>query len=407
MTTEGSNGDDSNSENENLPSSPTPLSTERAVRTWPNNIFRKEDEHILQFLEEVFCNKRQRLYFPENTLGKCNTELDRQWSVQWRFFSPRLDPYVNTHDMVFRFLKNRFCGISTPMKIEGVSPRRIITAERGAIEMSYTLCTNGATLGSSNQFGIRRNSLWWLLNQTEAVNLNGTNIQYRYEIERIRRNHMGNYRMNGIRTYDNILQFFLTLAANQDQEKKLASMLLGYAKTGKAIRKQQMVDAFREVSTNEVDKFNIQAYHIMVKEVARHMCAEKEYDLPVAIVQARALKLVECGELTLKEVFQLDADYGVVTAENVYLNNDDAIEKVKRINDLYNRTFLNSREKNRRELHQELRETYCDISNNDSSDYSDDEERGNDDSDKKQPNNQDDREYTTVQKQLEESKISD
>lgn len=267
-------------------------------------------------------------------------EMEREYKVQRRFFAPTRNRNPQTKAIAQQLQSNRLMTEDPQsLQLTQIPARRVITAERSTIESS--LYSMGLSKFSS------RDQLGWIDQRSETVMLGETAVQY-YQNPGDYPNHLGNYFLTipGMRNgdYDEILPFMHKVAqttkdhTHKENEIKLAKLLLGYAQSGMSITTEQLKAININLTDEDCRRFNNICYHVMVKEIARRMpCSDPKYDFPSAIVQARAIKLIESGFLTLEDVFDANAPYGVVTGKKLYNNHDLLVVlKINRVNRLYN-----------------------------------------------------------------------
>ena len=182
----------------------------------------------------------------------------------------------------------------------------------------------------------------------------------------------------------------------QNNERRLAECTLAFCKKGVPIS----LSALKKISPTNVDfseddvtEINRIFYHCFVKEIASWMLPQdKDHKLPLAIIQARALKLIIAGYLTLEEVFSSNAPYGIFTGSNIgrWDGQEELIEKIDKINSLYHKAILERSDgyiqffkakpqaqitATYENLHQELLNTFGGQDDSDGEEYESDGER--------------------------------
>lgn len=403
---------------------------------WKNiNLFEKKIKEI----EEIKADTELKLEILSHRAY--HTEIFKQYRVQKHFFDPRRSKAASTKQIAERLQEIRLNEKNIynidmslykteykigPNKLEKMLPsRRIISAERSVIEASLPMRYSESNLCDPNNNGgvyaecnltITRNQLGWRIqrgylnnsnsSQWECVQLddgedrNLVIIKYYYLSSGCMGYHLGNYYMDMIGTYSDILTFLHRLANSSeekpdvDNEKKLANLMLKYARTGIPASLDELKQFNATVNTDRQLFVSI-CYHVFVKENSRRMPCSKEYakyEIPVTIIQARAIKLIAAGVLSLKDVFALDAPYGVVSAPSVNQNHSSVIKKIICINKKYNEYILKTPEYNskftsffeknpagliiasKKQLRKELQETYGGSSDTDGEGYSSEEE---------------------------------
>lgn len=320
-------------------------------------------------------------------------EVDRQYYVQRQFFNPSRTRKSETESIAKQLQSTRLGSDETIPSVGEVPTRRIITAERSTIEASKDI------LGLGKKF-LGRNQLGWIDQKKEYVKLNeSTSIEY-FQNPGKHPNHLGNFFITipGMNSadYAEIFPFLQKITQStlktphSSNEKKLASHMLRYSKSGTFLSMEELEEMNTDVTEQDLKALNTIFYHIFVKEIARRMpCDNDKFDFPSAIITGRAIQLLKAGELTIKDVFSPDAPYGVVTGELLFKNHEKVILKIKRVNRLYNQVFYQSASKlsryftqypkaeviaSRKQLRKELQETYGGASDTDGDGYSSSED---------------------------------
>jgi hypothetical protein len=342
--------------------------------------------------------------------------LTRQYQTEQRFFNPARTKKKQTSDMAKQLQISRLKPEDAkPIKVENTPMRRCITAERSTLQAAVTALevhksanSNGyiPSIGwkshtSSSYYG---NSTQYFTAQ-EIIQIDETEIRYKQKVNP-HVNHLGDYDMDNISNYDNILRILnditgtTTDAINVENEKKLAQLMLDFASKGMPVTKKKLIDINNELNSeesveelnNSVHSLNRIFYHCFAKEIARWSHPrDQTHQLPLATAQARALKLIIAGHLTIREVFNQYAPYGVFTGKELGKFTDALRNKVIKINALYNKLILEPNNLSayirhfkqnpnsqilptRHTLHQELLDTYGGASDTDGEGYESDDE---------------------------------
>lgn len=124
----------------------------------------------------------------------------------------------------------------------------------------------------------------------------------------------------------------------KENEQAVASLLLRHAQTFFAITHPELSKALpsAKISPDDVDWINRLHYLLFVVENARRRNpVDRERDLPYAFSLIRALRLVEAGHLTLKEVLSPNALYGAFTLPDQGKDLGPVVQRMERVNQLY------------------------------------------------------------------------
>jgi len=177
----------------------------------------------------------------------------------------------------------------------------------------------------------------------ESVSLYNTKIRYRHRVNP-HRNNLGDYFMDEIGTYEDILRHLQKITFNRDEniqnnnEKLIAQWMMRYASTGQALSLQELQNMSANATQNDLNTLHRIFYHCLIKEIScRMLPGDESRDLPLATAQARAIKLLANGHLHLKDVFAQDAPYGVFTGKEIMKgeNFEQLKRKIARIDRKY------------------------------------------------------------------------
>lgn len=297
-------------------------------------------------------------------------ELQRQIQSEKRFFAPSRNRNPKVQELAHTFLQMRQFAyalqgagpLTKPPELTGIPTRRIIAAEIAAIEASLSIM--GAPqgynsmafpwqIGSAPPYG--KSIVTYT--QQESVMYGDVLISYRLRLDphqnRVGDFHnidLGKYR----KIYDDTLWELVKTADSVDKEKEriIASWMLKFAREGvvpqvEDIQQlQPMLSA--DIANNHLIHLIRIFYHCLVKEpVSLMICQDKDREVPLAICQLRAVKLVSEGYLSLSDVFNQDSPYGVFTGTNIkgsYIY--ELWEKVDRLNKLYMEKILLQKDDN-------------------------------------------------------------
>ncbi len=280
---------------------------------------------------------------------------DRLVQTEKHFFSPERTRSKTTSEIATKLQKNRLetdQSKLTEIDVTNISTRKMIVAEAAVLKAS--LQYNGRGADKSNT------PLQWG-GKEETMTIKKSKVKY-YHQPKNHSNHLGNYHMDEIGTYDAICGALIRIAGstpqqpNIENEKKMAAWMLEYMKNGTPVTLEKLREIRGIATQNDADTLARIFYHCFVKEIARWMMPrDQTHELPFAIVQARAVKLISLGFLNLKDVFDQDADYGVFTLRpyekkdvpckigigaDIDQSDSKTLKKIPRINKLYNSCVL-------------------------------------------------------------------
>lgn len=337
-----------------------------------------------------------------------NKEFQRQIQTEKHFFSPHRTNNPFTRDKALLIQKNRIVEGQEEvqaLKLTDVPSRRMITAEISTIEASLRLYGRGNSdydaeygwhtasrelVGYYNDHEIKHGN-------TEEIQLGATEISY-YQKVNPHCNHTGDYFMFVLGNYNNIISIINSITGTQmesiqtEKEKKLAEYMLRFSKHGIPVSLGELKELNPKAIDESVNEINRIFYHCFVKEPARWMLPRAtENELPFAIAQIRAVKLIIHGYLSMSDVFAQYAPYGVFTDKEVGKNIAKVREKIRNINRMYTQLVLMPQQEHagkhvsffkshksgqfvttRKELHHELKDAYGGDSDTDDEGYDSD-----------------------------------
>lgn len=347
--------------------------------------------------------KREHDAFLDAAFSK---ELQRQVQTEKHFFSAARTQKQKTREMALLLQDNRMLTDAKDVKlisVSGIPARRMITAELSTIKASLEIHGRGDGYNTNlgwNSVNSKRKTLYFPHEQKanlEKVLLGNSEIRYRHKIHP-HCNHMGDYHMEDLGSYKNIIcdinSVTGTTAGNKqvEKEKQLAALMLRFSKTGKAVTLEELKQLKAAANEDAVIKINRIFYHCFVKEIVRWMQPkDPSHELPLAIAQLRAVKLIQIDILCMEDVFAQFAPYGVFTGKEIGKNIDEVRKKIRLINSLYLESILKEKPEGmvqhmtffkqhkdaefittRAQLHRELQETYGAESDTDDEGYDSD-----------------------------------
>lgn len=280
-------------------------------------------------------------------------ELKRQVETEKHYFSPSRTQKKDALEIAKHLQANRLANKtqnSKPLKVDNIPTRRLITAEISTIKASLMVYGRppdknpyGTNLGWTSVSSIKKKEL----SHCEDINLgDDLSIKYQQKVHP-HYNHVGDYYMDDLGKYKDIFKKINSITSTTDEkthvenEKRLASYMLRYSKTGQSITLNDLKQIKPEATLDDVKHINRILYHCFVKEIARWMLPKNsENELPFATAQLRAVKLIEKGYLRMEQVFSQFAPYGVFTDKGIVKNIASVKKKIKMINTLYKKTIL-------------------------------------------------------------------
>lgn len=291
-------------------------------------------------------------------------EYRRQVQTEKHFFSPRRTYDESTKRLALQLQKNRLTTDQTlvaPVTGTKVVGRRMITAE---------LSTLQAVLSSYGRRRNYKNLPAWHMDATKTradIRLSDTFQQHYGNTETIifgegqfhyyqrinpHGNHIGDFFLEGIESPERRYGHLLFLSGGKDKEPnveneiKIAKWMIRYTSTGVVVTLEELQKMFEFATQKHLNKLIQIFYHCLIKEPMSWMMPAKEsHELPYAIAQARAVKLVAKGYIHLKDVFDKDAPYNIFTGENAGENINVIRTKINRINNTYERCILTRNKK--------------------------------------------------------------
>lgn len=326
-------------------------------------------------------------------------EFKRQIQTEKHFFSASRALSNKSRAKAYALQANRLTSDSKEVKmisVTNVPVRRMITAELAVMQASLDLFGQPQKAYDTD-FG------WFVTGKDpyspylveygnkEKLKLGSTEITYKQRTNP-HYNHKGDYFMDNLGDYSKIGSVIDEITqGNKTKEKRLATFMLRYSKTGQAIALDELQSLNADAKENDKDQINTILYHIFVKEPVRWMQPhDPTHEIPWATAQSRAVRLIEAGHLKMVDVFSQFAPYGVFTDKNIGKDENIAKvkEKVRNITLLYQELILkpsvlrsakyvrffkdhNNGEllSTRGRLHNELEETYGGASDTDGEGY--------------------------------------
>jgi hypothetical protein len=279
--------------------------------------------------------------------------LKRQYQTELRFFDPSRTKNERARELALEFEKRRLSMelYSDEVDASDSPARRLITAERSTIEAS-TSCFDVSTGYYANRLGWseaykKSSSDKEIYTHPEKIKIGTTVFQYRQKAN-AHHNHIGDFFMESkhgsyVDTLNDLNRVTGSRGKNcqKENEIKLAGLMQEFVKTGNAVTQERLQEIKPEGDVADVDNLNRIFYHCFIKETSSWMLPhDDKHKLPLALPQARVLKLIVAGYLSIREVFAKDAPYGIFTGTDIGRNIDELQEKIIRINVLYDKAIL-------------------------------------------------------------------
>jgi tetratricopeptide (TPR) repeat protein len=317
---------------------------------------KKEPKPVIDALQVKTEEYRSLLEIPQKK------ELRRQVQTEKHFFSPRRTYSVATKELASRIQQNRFS--LNPERVEpiegtNVPGRRMLTADLTALQACLSVygrrrdydllpewnIDTSKTILQISESGIKYEQY----GNTETVKLGEEQLRYRHRVNP-HRNHIGDFFMEELPSLESGADIHMNLIAlsggsvdnpNKKNEMIVAGWMIRYAKNGTIVSLAELNSVYLEAKKEDLSQLMRIFFYCLIKQPMSWMMARSEsHDLPYAIAQTRAVKLISEGFLTVKDVFSQDAPYGIFTGKNIEKNIGAAVEKINRINRLYEEYML-------------------------------------------------------------------
>lgn len=140
---------------------------------------------------------------------------------------------------------------------------------------------------------------------------------------------------------------FLRKKLRCECEKKLVKLMIEFSRDGKAIDVTDFDLKDTKKNKGFVDRLNRLIFLTSFAEIWRYMYTTKSMvdkknveKIAFANAHARVLQLIQDGELSMQDVFDEDADFGLPTGKQITKNTPKVIEKFIQVNELYNKKEL-------------------------------------------------------------------
>jgi hypothetical protein len=278
----------------------------------------------------------------------------RRHRTETRFFDPnhlkKQEVLEKLRDLTFGIIEQRFSlenSALSPLNLVGISSRMLITAERVFQEATIILSgESGVVLGISRERGnswekFERSGTNWF-GPVERYQVANTEIKAEHRTSPKRQRLGDSYMPQHGKYSGDIYPFLSKLASNSNNNEKLiAKYLIRFSRTHQAVTLGELQDFYQSADENDVNKFNQIAFLIMEKEQGQwHSATDERYQLGMSVAQARALKMLEAGFLSLDEVFNNDAPFGVYSHTGIIDSPKNVAKACQRIDELYARFVL-------------------------------------------------------------------
>ena len=279
----------------------------------------------------------------------------RRHRTETHFFDPnhlkKPEVLKKLRDLTFGIIEQRFSlenSELSPLNLAGISSRMLITAERVFQEATIILSgESGVDLGISRERGSP-----WEINGYSGTNWLGPVERYQVANTEIKAEHRtspkrqrlgDSYMLQHGKYSGDIYPFLRKLAAsNSNNEKLIAQYLIRFSRTHRAVTLGELQNFYQDANENDVNDFNQVAFLIMEKEQGQwHSATDERYQLGMSVAQARALKMLEAGFLSLDEIFKNDVLFGVYSQTGILNSPEKVANACQRIDELYTSFILN------------------------------------------------------------------
>ncbi len=296
--------------------------------------------------------------------------MERYTKSEVRFFDASRAIKASTHQLVTTKLQNRqTAGETTKVYLQNHSTRAHIMSDAGAVSRSIegldlAQLKTHIDLSKNSKHTVLANAIHWrnsggsrkwnrhrtFLGKADVGNSQGNLVDACYQDNPCITN-LSNFIMSGVGTYGKQILPLLNRLTGEDpdSEKALAQLFIKFTHDAKPItismlRKLDLLpDNLNMAAQRKIyHQLNKTLFLVVQKEVSRQMHRGIDTEsFPFASAIYRALILLKDGHLSLKDVFDADAPYGVFSGKEIMTvsNRDNLLLKFRRVFDLYTRCY--------------------------------------------------------------------
>ncbi|OHE73079.1 MAG: hypothetical protein A2007_01140 [Verrucomicrobia bacterium GWC2_42_7] len=235
------------------------------------------------------------------------------------------------------------------VNVQGLPARHVISADAGSVLMGGAFPLNPISstdktsellpkLGFDNVPSVE----YGAQGPKQQVIISGITITY---VSTPNPKQLGNVCMFGCGSYgeqspsDILAVINKITTGDSNKEKSLASFMLEYLKSGKMPSEYDLMHCGLSINRSDYKSLVPIFYLTLIKEISRRLPSVGfEERFPFGFAIERSLYLIRGGHLTMKDVFDKDAEYGLPTGQGVTSNPEaieNAKEKLKKLYRLY------------------------------------------------------------------------
>jgi len=311
-----------------------------------SHAFEKSIVEIKKYSHIYYANMRQKLSEDIEGYSTKKSAQDKELKRQNRSSQFFFDPVKNTHSAVPQLSEKMFANRTLNSvsheapKLIGISSRHVITAATSAVKQATTYYHPKMPPN----------------NTRESINMGATVIHWQNKPSQ---NNQGNLKIAGLGRYGcfnskgkyvpSAILSSIDEINNWITEEKLAGYMIRYSKTGITPSLEDLQMKSTDKNKLLINKLNRILFLTSCAEIWRYMYTSKadenlSKDVPhitriaFANAHARVLKLLSEGKLTMYQVFNEDADFGLPTGSRITAkeNLPKIINKFISLNDLFN-----------------------------------------------------------------------
>lgn len=306
--------------------------------------------------------------------------LQRDSLAEIRFFNSARDHNIKTFNLTCSLIERLLTpgGVAESLNISNIPARALITAEsatiRAAINAGFAQAESGYldTIGwckaKTRPYLSNGRTFYQNFSPDVKVLLGESEIVYEQRTDP-HRNFLGSFFMHDLGSYQDIFADLNTIIGvplesddRKTREIALAKLMQKYCHDGLPVTLKILQRINPAATALQVTKINRIMFHCFVKEIAARLLQDNpEYQLPLATAQMRALYLLAEGKISMLEVFDKDASYGIFTGAEIFKNLDQLRDKILAIYESYVFAKIGCAdltEISSEMVHQELREGY-------------------------------------------------
>lgn len=269
----------------------------------------------------------------------------RRYAAEVNFFnSRRSKKRAEIAKLAGGIIDQRFNPSDTarePLKLV-TSTRAVISAERAFQEAAIALSSSATPrLGVP----VAREKAWLTHSYSgktgygpvEHYQVGGTDITSEHRTEP-KRQRLGDSFLPQHGTYSTSIYPFLSdlVGDNRENQKTLATFMLRYGRTHQEVTIEELQTIKATATADDVKQFTRICFLIMEKEQAQwHSATQEDYQLGMAVAQARCLIMMEAGFIDIEEAFKNNTLFGIYSQTEIINRPEKVAAACKHIDTLY------------------------------------------------------------------------